>query len=64
MADVFDALLSQRPYKEAWTADSAASEIEAGKGRHFDPAIADAFLSLYRSGRLDDLIDNAGDSAV
>lgn len=63
VADVFDALLSQRPYKEAWTADSAVSEIEAGKGRHFDPRIADAFLGLYRSGRLDDLIDNAGDAA-
>lgn len=61
VADVFDALLSQRPYKEAWSARAAADEIAAGKGKHFDPRIADAFIGLFQSGRLDDLIDNVAE---
>jgi len=56
VADVFDALVSRRPYKGAWQADDAASEIERGCGTHFDPRIAEAFLKLYREGHLDDLV--------
>lgn len=56
VADVFDALVSARPYKGPWTAEKAAAEIEAGTGQHFDPRVAEAFLKLYRDGRVDDLI--------
>ncbi len=56
VADVFDALVSRRPYKGPWPAEKAAAEIEAHKGTHFDPQIADAFLKLYHEGRADDLI--------
>ena len=46
IADVFDALIQQRPYKEAWPVDQAIAEIERQRGRHFDPALVDAFLRI------------------
>lgn len=44
VADVFDALLNKRPYKEAWPVEAAVAEIERNRGKHFDPAIVDAML--------------------
>jgi response regulator RpfG family c-di-GMP phosphodiesterase len=44
LADVYDALTSERPYKEAWTHDQAVQEVIRMKGFAFDPAIVDAFL--------------------
>ncbi|HAF01295.1 MAG TPA: two-component system response regulator, partial [Methylophilaceae bacterium] len=38
-ADVFDALTSVRPYKEAWSIDSAIQYIEEEGGKHFDPDV-------------------------
>jgi HD-GYP domain-containing protein (c-di-GMP phosphodiesterase class II) len=38
VADVFDALTSRRPYKEAWPVERALQAIRADSGRHFDPA--------------------------
>jgi len=46
IADVFDALTSDRPYKRAWPLPDALAEIRSLRGSHFDPAIADAFLRL------------------
>ena len=46
VADVFDVLLHERPYKEAWTAGQAAAEIRAGAGTHFDPEVVEAFVAL------------------
>jgi putative two-component system response regulator len=45
LCDVFDALLSVRPYKDAWSTDAAFAEIERSAGTHFDPAIAQVFLA-------------------
>jgi HD-GYP domain-containing protein (c-di-GMP phosphodiesterase class II) len=42
LADVFDALTSRRPYKEAWSVDRALETIRADSGRHFDPAVVAA----------------------
>src|SRR6188474_3775153 len=42
VADVFDALTQQRPYKEAWPVTEAIAEIERQRARHFDPALVDA----------------------
>lgn len=42
VADVFDALTSKRPYKEAWPIERALATIDADSGRHFDPAIVAA----------------------
>ena len=43
ICDVFDALTSERPYKRAWTVDEAMTEIRAGAGKHFDPALIPVF---------------------
>ena len=56
VVDVFDALVSARPYKGPWEAQLAAKHIEQGRGTHFDPAITDAFLRLYQRGDFDALI--------
>ncbi|MDR2442728.1 MAG: HD domain-containing protein, partial [Deltaproteobacteria bacterium] len=45
VADVFDALMSRRPYKPAFTSDQAISIIKEGRGRHFDPEVVDVFLN-------------------
>ncbi len=46
LADVFDALTHRRPYKEAWSVDSALDAIATLKGRQFDPELTDLFLAL------------------
>jgi response regulator RpfG family c-di-GMP phosphodiesterase len=43
VSDVFDALISRRPYKEAWSFADAANAIRKGTGTHFDPQIVEAF---------------------
>ncbi len=45
VADVFDALTSERPYKPAWSIERARQMLIDGKGKHFDPACVDAFLA-------------------
>ena len=47
MADVFDALISVRVYKPAMSPDEARQIILAGRGKHFDPDVTDAFLEGY-----------------
>ena len=46
ICDVFDALVSDRPYKRAWPVEMARDEIRAQAGRHFDPRLVDLFLQL------------------
>jgi putative two-component system response regulator len=46
VADVFDALTQQRPYKPAWSVSDAIAEIDRQRGCQFDPAIVDAFLKV------------------
>ncbi len=45
IADVFDALTSERPYKKAWTFDAAIAFLRVQAGRHFDPACVEALLA-------------------
>lgn len=45
VADVFDALTSERPYKKAWDLERATDFLRDGCGSHFDPACVQAFLS-------------------
>ncbi|WP_150048524.1 MULTISPECIES: response regulator [Methylomonas] len=47
LADVFDALVSSRPYKPALPYERARAIIAEGKGRHFDPDVTDAFLAGF-----------------
>ena len=46
VADVFDALTHERPYKEAWPIAAATAEIEAQGGTQFDERVVEAFLTL------------------
>jgi putative two-component system response regulator len=46
VADVFDALTQQRPYKNAWPLTEAFGEIDRQRGRQFDPGVAEAFLRV------------------
>ena len=50
VADVFDALTSERPYKKAWTLEAAAYFLKSNSGSHFDPACVDAFLGAWPQG--------------
>jgi putative two-component system response regulator len=45
IADVFDALMSKRPYKEAFPLEKSHGIIREGRGNHFDPAVVDAFFA-------------------
>ena len=44
VADVFDALMSKRPYKEPWTREEALQYLRDNSGSHFDPRVVRAFL--------------------
>jgi putative two-component system response regulator len=46
ITDVFDALLSQRPYKPAWPLPQVVQNLREGRGRHFDPMLVDSFLEI------------------
>lgn len=46
LADVFDALVQRRPYKEAWKLDDAVEDIMGESGHHFDPKVVEAFSRL------------------
>lgn len=47
VADVFDALTSERPYKKAWTLEAAVDFLLKGSGAHFDPDCVQAFLNAW-----------------
>jgi CHASE2 domain-containing sensor protein len=46
VCDVFDALLSTRPYKFSWGVEQALVEIERCRGSDFDPRLVDAFIAI------------------
>jgi putative two-component system response regulator len=62
VADVFDALTHQRPYKTAWPVERAIDEILSQRGRHFDPDVVDAFIVFLdeQSTGVSNLIHPAG----
>lgn len=47
LADVFDALVSRRAYKEPWPPEKAYDEIISQSGKHFDPAVVEAFKQNF-----------------
>jgi len=47
VADVFDALTSERPYKKAFDVDRAVGIIKEGRGTHFDPELVDIFSDNF-----------------
>ncbi len=46
VVDVWDALLSERPYRSAWTKAEAAAYLRENAGTHFDPQVVDVFLKV------------------
>jgi len=45
ICDVYDALLSRRPYKDPWPPEVALNEIKEGGGHHFDPQLTELFFN-------------------
>lgn len=57
ICDVYDALISPRIYKPAWTSTAAIQEVQQKRNSHFDPLIVDHFVELWRTAAFDDLKD-------
>jgi putative two-component system response regulator len=51
LADVFDALISNKVYKDGVSHERAVEIITEGRGGHFDPAVVDAFLAVHETFR-------------
>jgi len=62
VADVFDALISWRPYKKPWSIEQARETIVEGAGSQFDPEVVNAFLNALDNGKFDSLIESARES--
>ena len=60
VVDVFDALISWRPYKQPWTVEQARMAITEGAGSQFDPDVVSAFMQVLDSGEIDNTIQLAG----
>jgi len=63
VADVFDALGSERVYKKAWSLEKIVALFEAERGKHFDPVLVDILLNnmddfLVIRDRYQDVVDN------
>ncbi|MDO8736634.1 MAG: diguanylate cyclase, partial [Thermoleophilia bacterium] len=49
VADAFQAMISERPYRRALTTDEALTELQMSAGTQFDPVVVDVFVSLFRT---------------
>jgi Response regulator containing a CheY-like receiver domain and an HD-GYP domain len=61
VVDVFDAMISWRPYKKPWSIDEARNAIVAGAGIQFDPEVVAAFIDLLDKGEFQSVIAHAGE---
>jgi HD-GYP domain-containing protein (c-di-GMP phosphodiesterase class II) len=52
VADVWDALTNDRPYRKKWTEEKTCEYIKEQSGRHFDPLVAEAFLKNIKVGEV------------
>lgn len=59
LVDMFDALISRRPYKDPWKIDAAFAEIRRVSGTNFDPAVVEAFFSI--SDEIREVVDEYRD---
>ena len=66
VADVYDALVSQRPYKRSYSHEEAVEIIEKEAGTHFDPAVVKAFIKSQETinEKIHPLLDNKNDVTV
>jgi putative nucleotidyltransferase with HDIG domain len=53
VADVYDALTSDRPYRNQWTKEHAVAYIRDNAGSHFDPLVVNAFLEMFSGSPLE-----------
>ena len=53
IVDVWDALRSDRPYRKAWSESETIKHIKEQSGKHFDPMVVDAFMSIIETDRRD-----------
>ena len=60
VADVFDALTSKRPYKDAWTLEEGMRSISEGAGKQFDPELVEAFKTLRADGTIERIRQEVG----
>jgi len=58
IADAFDAMASDRVYRKGMSPEVAIAEIEKGRGTQFDPKLASLFIEIYRSGKIDYVLQN------
>jgi len=58
VADTFDAMTSNRPYRKGLNPEIAVAEIEKGKGTQFDPLCADLLIKCYRAGKVDSILQD------
>jgi PAS domain S-box-containing protein len=64
VADVFDALSSDRPYRQAWPVRRALEYLLEGAGRHFDPHVVRAFLDLHDEQDAEETEGGRGDAGA
>ena len=62
IADVFDALVSERPYKRSWSLDRALNYLKNERGLHFDPVCVDVFLD--REAEIEEIYRTLGGVAM
>jgi putative two-component system response regulator len=55
VADVFDILIHDRPYKSAWSVEDAVAEITRQSGSQFDPQVVEAFVACYSASLVEDV---------
>jgi HD-GYP domain-containing protein (c-di-GMP phosphodiesterase class II) len=60
VADVYDALISKRPYKDSWPAERAIAELRRLAGSHLDPEIVGAFCELWERGEIRRISEELG----
>ena len=53
VADVYDALISDRPYRKGLSPFEAKEIIVQGSGKHFDPRVVKAFVTAFDRGEMD-----------
>jgi HD-GYP domain-containing protein (c-di-GMP phosphodiesterase class II) len=52
VADVWDALTSDRPYRKAWSKEQTSQYLINESGKHFDPRVVNKFLALLEKGEI------------
>ena len=57
VVDVFDALVSKRSYKQAWTQAEAVAELKRISDEHLDKRLVDVFVGMLETGQLDYIRD-------